>query len=59
VCVFLFLSFEFGCVTHRRGDVCSVVHFVFVDHAVVRFLKLRQSEFERQATRWFRAVGPG
>jgi len=37
---------------------CMLSGSVGVDHAVVRFfffLKLRQSEFMRQATRWFRA----
>jgi hypothetical protein len=44
------------------GDVLYAQCSVGVDHAVVRFfffLKLRQSEFERQATRWFRAHWTG
>ena len=41
---------------------CMLSGSVGVDHAVVRFfffLKLRQSEFMRQATRWFRARWTG
>jgi hypothetical protein len=47
---FFFLSFEFGCVTCRRGDVCSVVQLVFVCLFVCLFVFLNPNLYSAAHT---------